>query len=210
MLDQIVPKLLEAEFICESTAPSLFRALSDESVRADVDAFLGQIKRRLATTQNGQAYYATWQRVGKDQRAEAKRVMVTIKQTIRPVIQFIELCMDSQRTDVAPSPGDRIDYPVILKSVAENPHLQERLREFATVGKEYAVSDASTGAMLNKVFQQLEKAGYLVFAYPDQEAWRFTGKLDYYYEVLTFLMENEGVAQQDDKDEEMATTRSLF
>lgn len=207
MLDQVVPKLLEGEFICESTAPSLFRALTDEAFRAEVDAFLGKIKRRLTITPNGQAYYASWARVSKDQRAEAKRVMASVKQTIRPVIQFIELCMDSLKTDVAPSPGDRIDYPAILKSVTENPHLQERLREFATLGKEFAANEASTNATLGKVFQQLEKAGYIVFAYPEQEAWRFTRKLDYYYQVIAFLMENEGIQQQDVKDDEPETGR---
>lgn len=208
MFDQIVPKLLEGEFICETTAPSLFRSLADEAFRAEVGAFLGKIKRRLTNTPNGQAYYASWVRVGKEQRADAKRAMVSVKQTIRPVIQFIELCMDSLKTDVAPSPGDRIDYPAILKSVTENPHLQEKLREFATLGKEFAANESSTNAMLGKVFQQLEKAGYIVFTYPEQEAWRFTGKLDYYYQVIAFLMENEGIQQQQDvKDDEPETGR---
>ena len=115
--------------------------------------------------------------------------------------------MDSQKTDVAPSPGDRIDYPAILKSVTENPHLQEKLREFASLGKEFAANEASSNAMLGKVFQQLEKAGYIVFAYPEQEAWRFTGKLDYYLQVITFLMENEGIQQQDVKDDDPETGR---
>lgn len=207
MFDQVLTKLLEGEFICEATAPSLFRALADEAFRADVDAFLEKIKRRLTMTPSRQAYYASWIRVGKEQRAEAKRVMVSVKQMIRPVIQFIELCMDSQKTDVVPSPGDRIDYPAILKSVAENPHLQEKLREFATLGKEFSANEASTNAMLGKVFQQLEKAGYIVFAYPEQEAWRYTGKLDYYYQVITFLMENEGIQQQDTKDEDPESGR---
>jgi hypothetical protein len=65
MLDQIVPKLLEGEFICEATAPSLFRALADEAFRSEVDAFLGKIKRRLTITPNGQAYYASWVRVAR-------------------------------------------------------------------------------------------------------------------------------------------------
>lgn len=207
MFDQVLTKLLEGEFICEATAPSLFRALADEAFRSDVDAFLERVKRRLTMTPNRQAYYASWIRVGKEQRAEAKRVMVSVKQMIRPVIQFLELCMDSQKTDVVPSPGDRIDYPAILKSVTENPHLQEKLREFATLGKEFSANEASTNAMLGKVFQQLEKAGYIVFAYPEQEAWRYTGKLDYYYQVITFLMENEGIQQQDTKDDDPESGR---
>ena len=104
MLDQIIPRLLEGKFICETTAPALFRSLADETLRAEVDAYLGKIKRRLTTTPDGQAYYASWERVGKEQRADVKRVMVSIKQTIRPLVQFIELCMDAQRTDAAPSP----------------------------------------------------------------------------------------------------------
>ena len=69
MLDQVVPKLLEGEFICEATSPSLFRALADEAFRSEVDSFLGKIKRRLTITPNSQAYYASWVRVGKEQRA---------------------------------------------------------------------------------------------------------------------------------------------
>ncbi len=207
MLDQIIPRLLEGQFICETTAPALFRSLADETLRAEVDAYLGKIKRRLTTTPDGQAYYASWERVGKEQRADVKRVMVSIKQTMRPLVQFIELCMDAQRTDAAPSPGDRIDYPALLSAVTEQPHLQERLREFATMGKEFAVNDASTNAMLAKVFQQLEKAGYIVLAYPEQEAWRFTGKIAYFFQVLTFLMENEGIPLQDAKDDEPETGR---
>ena len=91
--------------------------------------------------------------------------------------------------------------------MTEQPHLQERLREFATMGKEFAVNDASTNAMLTKVFQQLEKAGYIVLAYPEQEAWRFTGKIAYFFQVLTFLMENEGIPLQDAKDDEPETGR---
>ena len=209
MLDQVIPKLLEGHFICETTAPSQFRALADERFRHEVETFLKAIKRRLTLTPNGQAYYASWERVGKEQRADAKRVMTAIKQTIRPVIEFIELCMDCQKTDMAPASGDRIDYPLVLKSVSENPHLQEKLREFASFGKEFAVSDASANAMLSKIFQQIEKAGYVVFAYPEQEAWRFTGKLDYYYQVVNFLMEHEGIHQDDPKENE-PESRSLF
>ena len=98
MLDQIIPRLLEGQFICETTAPALFRSLADETLRAEVDAYLGKIKRRLTTTPDGQAYYASWERVGKEQRADVKRVMVSIKQTIRPLVQFIELCMEDRKS----------------------------------------------------------------------------------------------------------------
>ena len=207
MFDQIATRLLEGQFICEATAPGQFRELADPRIRDDVDAFLGKLKRKLTLTPNGQAYYATWVRVGSDQRTDAKRAMTTIKQTLRPVIQFIELCMDSQGSDAAPTPGDRLDYATLLKRVAENPHLLERLREFGNLGKEFTVSDASPSAMLTKVFQQLERAGYIVLFNREQESWRFTGKLDYYYQVLAFLMENETDIHTEQKDDDPASGR---
>jgi len=74
LFEEIITRLLQGQFICEASAPSLFRQLDTESYRDDVDQYLARINRRLSVTPNGQGYYATWLRVGPDQRAEAKRV----------------------------------------------------------------------------------------------------------------------------------------
>jgi len=202
MFEKATLRLLEGHFICEASVPSLFRWLKTPENHEDVDGYLHRIGRQLAETPNGHAYYATWARVGEEERAEAKRVMTTIKQTIRPVIQFLTLCMDATGTDMGPSPGDRVDYSALLKAVTENPHLLEKLREFAAFGKEYTVGDASPKGMLDKVIQQMEKAGYLVLLNREQEAYRFTGKLDYYYQLLDFLIENEADIKIDDPGEQ--------
>jgi hypothetical protein len=61
--------------------------------------------------------------------------------------------------------------------------------------------------MLTKVFQQLERAGYIVLFNREQESWRFTGKLDYYYQVLAFLMENETDIHTEQKDDDPESGR---
>ena len=48
MLDQVVPKLLEGEFICEATAPSLFRALADEAFRSEHREDFRRLEEALA------------------------------------------------------------------------------------------------------------------------------------------------------------------
>ena len=107
MFEEIITRLLQGQFICEASAPSLFRQFDTESYRDEVDQYLSRINRRLSVTPNRQAYYATWKRVGPDQRAEAKRVMANIKQVLHPIVKFLALCMDCQGTDIAPSPGAR-------------------------------------------------------------------------------------------------------
>lgn len=207
MFEEIITRLLQGQFICEASAPSLFRQLDTESYRDDVDQYLARINRRLSVTRNRQAYYATWLRVGPDQRAEAKRVMTNIKQVLHPIVKFLAMCMDCQGTDIAPSPGDRVDYPAMLQRITENPHLLEQLREFSQFGKEYAASDASPAGMLSKVITQLEKAGYLVLFNRAQEAWRFTGMLDYYYEVVDFLTDHDESIQSEPEDDSSANGR---
>jgi len=213
VFEQAVLKLLEGVFICESTAPSLFRWVRVPEHRNEIGDYLAKVGRKLTETPNGHAFYATWSKVRPDDRPEAKRVMTTIKQTIRPIVQFLTLCMDANKSNIAPSPGDRLDYPQLLVSILDKPHLQERLREFASFGKEFGVSEATPKAMLEKLIQQMDKQGYLVVFNKDQEAWSFTGKLDYYYQMIDFLMENESgiVAEgQNDAEEAEGTTGRLL
>lgn len=193
MFEQVAIKLLEGAFICESTAPEAFRWLNTETSQRDIDDYLTKIGRRLAKTPNGQAYYATWKHLGQTERAEVKKVFTAIKQSMRPVIEFITLCMDAERKDVTPAAGDRLEYAALLKTITTNSHLTEKLREFGTMGKEFAVTDSSTKSMLDKVIQQMERWGYLISISREHEVYRFTGKLDYYCQIIDFLMENEQI-----------------
>lgn len=202
MFEQVATRLLEGKFICESTTPEAFRWLESEVFWQEVSAYLNKIGRSLTKTPNNQAYYATWKRVGPNERIEVKRVFANIKQTIRPLIHFLTLCMAVEKKDSSPVSGDRLEYAMLLKAVTENAHLFEVLREFGTMGKEFTVTDASAKGMLDKVIQQMERWEYLILINREQESYRFTGKLDYYYEVIEFLMENEGIADPSSQEQE--------
>lgn len=203
MFDQVATRLLEGRFVCASTAPEAFRWLSDEAAQREIAAFLDKIGRSLTRTPYGQAFYATWKRIGTNEKSEVKRVFSSIKQTIRPLVHFLTLCMEVEKKDASPVSGDRLEYASLLTAVTGNAHLFEVLREFGTMGKEFTVTDASAKGMLDKVIQQMERWEYLILINREQESYRFTGKLDYYYEVLEFLMENEGIPDPsaDERDE---------
>ena len=61
--------------------------------------------------------------------------------------------------------------------------------------------------MLSKVIAQLEKAGYLVLFNRAQEAWRFTGMLDYYYQIVDFLTDHDESIQSEPEDDSSASGR---
>lgn len=210
MFEQVTTRLLEGNFVCPTTAPEAFRWLDTDQAQQEVSVFLERIGRQLTKTPNAQAYYATWKRIGPAERPDVKKVFSVIKQTIRPLIQFLTLCMEVEKKDSRPISGDRIEYTMMLSAVASNPHLLEVLREFGSISKEFVVSDASPKGMLDKVLKQMESWSYLILISREQMSYRFTGKLDYYYQVIDFLMENEGIANQSGDEDNDPEPRKLI
>jgi hypothetical protein len=210
MFEQVTTRLLEGNFVCAASAPEAFRWLDTDQAQQEVSAFLERIGRQLTKTPNAQAYYATWKKIGPAERSEVKKVFSAIKQTIRPLVQFLTLCMEVEKKDSRPISGDRIEYAMMLSAVATNPHLLEVLREFGSISKEFVVSDPSPKGMLDKVLKLMENWGYLIQISREQMSYRFTGKLDYYYQVIDFLMENEGIADQSGDEDNDPEQRKLI
>lgn len=212
MLDRVLIKLLQGEFICETTDPEGFRWLSRGDSIDEVNSFLSRVNRTLSITDNSQAFFASWKKIGQEERVEVKRTFTQIKQVIRPLMHFISLCMETQKRDVIPAPGDTIEYSIFMKTISDSQHLSEMLREFSVISKDFSVTESSIRSMLDKVIQQMEKQGYLVLVSKENSIYRFTGKLDYFYQTNEFLIENEGIdvrmVDEDIKDDN--ETKSLF
>ncbi len=201
MFDVIAMRLLAGKFLCETTAPEAFRALEEDAMRNDVDAYLRRIGRRLACTAGGYAYYMAFERIGTDERTEVKRLFAEIKHELRPMVNFLKFVMQALRNEEAPSPGERIDYPTILGAVTAHPQLVDELRNFAALGRDFTAADSTPRAMLDKVFGQVVKNGYLVQLDRDREVYAFTGKLDFLLEVIEFLMANEKIVEDAPDDQ---------
>ena len=170
-------------------------------MRNDVDAYLRRIGRRLACTAGGYAYYMAFERIGTDERTEVKRLFAEIKHELRPMVNFLKFVMQALRNEEAPSPGERIDYPTILGAVTAHPQLVDELRNFAALGRDFTAADSTPRAMLDKVFGQVVKSGYLVQLDRDREVYAFTGKLDFLLEVIEFLMANEKIVEDAPDDQ---------
>ncbi len=200
MFEETVIKLLKGTFICRVAYLDEFSFLENETNRRKVDAYLNQIGKCLSSTAHGEAYYASNTKINSNERAEIKNLFKEIKYTIRPMLNFLILMLQAQHADRIMSTGDVIDFPKTLLYISENPHLGEMLRGFPTMGKEFASSDASLRALLDRLLQQMVKMEYLI---PDRQGDRFivTGKIDYFYEIVDFLAENEQAIREAEDQE---------
>lgn len=196
MFEPTLHLLLSGGFVCETSAPESYHYLQSEPAQDEVDAYLRRIGRRLARTAGGYAFYVAYLRVAQAERAEVRKLFSEIKYELRPVVNFLQLVMQALRSEEAPTPGERIDYPAMLKAVTGNAQLADDLRNFASLGKDFTAGDATVRGMLDKVFQQMVKAGYLLVLDRDREVYAFTGKLDYLMEAIDFLMDREQIVEE--------------
>src|SRR5574338_230163 len=209
VFSEVTRRLLEGAFICNTAYPDLFTYLTDEATRREVDGFLGRMGLRLAATPHGEAFYAAHARLGSAERADIRSLFREIKYEVRPVLAFLNLVMQATHADTSLCAGDTISFPALLHSVSDNAHLDELLRTFASLGAEFGAADANSRSILDKVLQRLARAGYLV-ADRERDRYQVTGKIDYFYEVLDFLAENEADIQDTtDSDPEPETGQLL-
>lgn len=224
MFDRVALRLLEGKFICEMTAPEEYRWLkqkksqeADEPIKHNYDEmseYLGKIGRKLADTPNGLAYYAATKKIGVKDKDAVKAQFTLVKQRIQPVLRFLTFCMNVEKKDMVPQAGDCLDYPALLKTITgENGYLLEQLQQFSAISRDFVTADTSAGAMLTKVLQQMVNWDCLVLDNATQQRYRFTGVLDYYMQVIDFLMENEELlasTMKQEQEEETHQQQDLF
>lgn len=190
MFKNTILLLLSGEFICGVTHPDEFNYLQSEGVRQEIDGYLARIGRRLGVTRNEVAFYAAHTQIGPEERHEARSVFKEIKRDIRPIAKFLILVMQAQRSDMTLFSGDTLRFHELLSRIEESSHLADELNSFAKLGNEYASSDMSVRAMLDKLLNRLMKNGYLIVD-RERDLYTLTGKFDYLQEAIDFLMENE-------------------
>lgn len=209
MFESTAIALLNGEFVCDQTNSSSYQWLKDVGNRQSIEDYLQKIGRRLALTNNEHSFYCAWASIGTSERAEIKGVFIEVKHTVAPVVNFLSMCMNHASQDTAPMPGVIVHFDKLLLSATNNASASEALQLFTTMGRDFAGQDATPKSMLEKVISQMVKYGYLIEYSRSDDSYQFTGKLDYFYEVLTFLSENEKITQSKDELDDEPTQRAL-
>ena len=199
MFEQVVTLLLSGEFICNVRYPDAWRFLEDEARRKDVDAFLGRLGRRLASTRQGGAWFAAYRQIGTTERRAMRETFADIKHNLRFLVGFFVHVMQALRQDHALAPGSIIEANRLMAAIDENPNLRGELQALAGLGKG-PVSDGTLRGNLERLLKKLRDDGYLVLANPEREIYEVTGKIEYLQEVVDFLMAHQSIPDEVEED----------
>jgi hypothetical protein len=206
MFETVVKLLLQGEFICAYSHPDSFHYLQQAEQHEKVDAFLMQLNYRLAHTQQKLAFYAAYQRINEAARNDIRKVFQQFRYELHPVIEWLALMMDVTQPDNAIMTGELLYFAKLLQGFEHNAALAERLNGFAKF-KGFSGTDSTLKTRLEKLLNNLTEWGYLVLVDKDSLIYQVTGKLDYFYQALDFIRDNEQIAEPVTEE---VTQESLF
>lgn len=207
MFEQAMSLLLSGEFICPIRYPDAYRYLSEEAHQKDVTAYLARIGRKLSVTGLGGGWYMSFDRIGQDQRRSVRDEFSRIKLDLRFLVDFFSKAMRASEREQVYSRGDKIEAHALMAAVDSNPGLRAEFQTLATLSRGSG-SDGKLKSNLDRHLKTLRDEGYLVLVNPEREIYQVTGKIEYLYEVVQFLMGIGSIAE--DVDEEDPTTPQMF
>lgn len=207
MFEQAMSLLLSGEFICEVRYPDAYRFLQADSNQKDVNAYLTRIGRTLVVTEQGGSWYATYTRIGQDEKRAIREEFSRIKQKIRFLVEFLVKAMRATNREAFFSRGDVIEAHALMAAIDGNPGLRAEFQALGNVGRGGA-TDGKLKGSLDRQLRVLVDEGFLIVANAEREIYSVTGKIEYLTEIVQFLMTTDNIT--DDIAEEPDTTAPLF
>ncbi len=197
MFEQVVQALLTGEFICPVSNHEGFSFLNVQDNQHAVNDYLGKIGLHLAETRHAGAYFAAHNVTGGHERKTAKEVFTDNKQTLRPVVSFLDMVMRAMQSDDFLAVGTPIEVNKLMAAIDANPSFRNDLQTLATQLKIQA--DGTDRTRLEKVLKNFRDKGYLLLSNPEREIYQITGKIEFIQEVIEFLMEHDAIPDEEDE-----------
>ena len=209
MFAEAVNTLMDGRFICHVTEPDLFDHLSDIDKRDRVNSYLHQIGWRVVATHNKSGYFLVPQSPDEVTGAGLSSMHRKIMGDVRPMIDFLTLCLAVEQTDSVLRPGDRIYPGQYASRIEASSKLFSDLKTlYPKLSKSIGKKDAAD--MLKAVLKNLELRGYLKEKdyEGDRSFYEATGMVDAFHDIVDFLITNTPEAQ--DSVDEFIQQESLL
>jgi len=197
MFNQVVQSLLAGEFICQVSDHAGFSYLNDPAHQHEVNAYVGRIGLQLSATRQKGAFFIAHSLDGGVDRKAAKEVFTEIKQSLRPLVSFLDMVMRVMQNDNLLIVGTPIEVNKLMAAIDSNPSFRSDLQ---TLAMQLKVSgDGTDRNRLEKVLRVFREKGYLMLSNPEREIYQITGKIEFIQEVIEFLMEHDAIGGMEDE-----------
>lgn len=197
MSPDLLRRLISGQFVCGITAADAFAELSDPDRRKEVDAYLRQMGLRIASTPDATAFYVANVEWDDAARREAKAAFALVKNELRFVVNLLQTLMGMSGTDMLLTPGFVLRKNKLADVAASNPIWRDELRALASTLRGNS-ADSGNSVLLGKLLGKMVELGYMQLANAQDEIYRVTGKIDWFHQVVAFVVEHEQIPDVED------------
>jgi hypothetical protein len=198
---RVATGLMGGGFICQITDYEGHQFLANSAHHDDVDKYLRRIDLRLTTTRDGGAFFAAHADIDVEGKRDAKKRFTEVKNTLRPMVSFLELVMRITGDDDSIAAGQILNLNQMMARISENPSLYLQLRQ-TTI--DINTKDGSDRERLNKIVKRFQNEGYLLLVNPESEIYMFTGRIEWLMEAIEYLMLHDEISEEDSEYEKRA------
>ncbi len=207
MFKNVVESLLKGDFICAHTQDKSFHFLSEVRNFNEVNEYLQKIGKVLKKTNSESAFYLGYSDLtDKHGRNDITEQFKVFRLNLRPIVEFIQLAMNSEKTNMPLLTGDAISLAKITSQVEVDEFMEASLKKVVlTAPRKLKANDVNT--MVTNVFNFISDHGLIAQATKENKIYIVTGKIEYFYDVLAFIDDREQIQQ---KGEEIDQDQGTF
>lgn len=202
---EVLEILLAGGFICQYAYPELHRQMREPGFSDEVRSALAPLGREVGAigeVETPDTYFARYVDLDESvDRAAASSQLVSVRDQLKPCLEFIRLINRAGRNDTCLAPGDTISFADMLDSIEHHVTYRDQLWDLSA----HEMFSKSKSGKDNKdrltlVLKALADAGYLVKRSRESANYIATGKMGYIYMVLAWLAEYNQISLETDAD----------
>lgn len=190
---RVLTCLLEGQFICQISNEEAWRYLKQASQRDAIEPHLNLLNRTLATTGDGEVFFAAYQSLADTERKHLTAQFQETSSNLRPLVDWLLLVQQANGSDIPVTMGTPIRLAELQGIIEDTPAFAEQLEKISRY-RLFGSTSTQVDGQLKQVFKRLTDLGYLVKPNPEKQIFIAAGKLDYLYDVLKFIDETESLS----------------
>ncbi|MDO6685333.1 MULTISPECIES: condensin complex protein MksE [unclassified Agarivorans] len=189
---RVLEALLSGQFICQISDEDGYAFLAQEANRERIDSHLHVLNRRLASACEGELYFCAYRELGDSEHKVISQQFSDIAGSLLPLTEWLILSQEAQGQDAPISAGVALRLSELQTVVEDTPALREQLAKISQY-RLFGSTSTQVDGQLKQIFKRLCEQGYLVRPNQEKQIYIATAKVDYIFEVISFIDEAEGL-----------------
>lgn len=202
---RVLELLLSGQFICATLDEDAHRYLQSSANRAELEQQLAVLNRQLSSAADGEVYFCSYSHIFDDERKVLTSQFQEISNHLVPLVEWLLLVQEANATDMPLTQGTLLRLNELQTTIEDTPAFAEQLGKIARYSM-FGSKANEIDAQLKLVFKRLVELGYLVRPNQEKQIYKATGKIDYLFEVIKFIDENEKLSLAERAEDAMTQT----